>query len=382
MPPWEEYLSHLYYDPSQPSSYSHPEKLYQAVKKDGKYKIGRGKIKKWLQGQETYTMHRYVRRKFPRGKIIAVGLDYMWDADLMIMDNLAKYNDGYSKVLIMIDIFSRYVWVRPIYRKTAKEVLEAIKSIFDEGRKPQQLRTDQGKEFTAHKVKQFLKAEGVLHIRTYAPLKANYAERVIMTIKNKIFRYLDRKETYRYVDVLQDIVQGYNSTYHRMIKTAPKDINPDNEWQIFSQQYQPKKVVKNQLIQVKKEKPKPKKKKPIFKFKVGDFVRIPYQTSVFTRSYHAKWTGEIFVIASRYLREGVPVFKLKDTGGEAIIGTFYPQELQKVKKDDDQLYKIEKIIRKRKRKGQLEYLIRWKYWPKKFDQWVRASELRDIKDIV
>ena len=69
-------------------------------------------------------------------------MDDMSDADLMIMDSLSKYNDGIIKMLIMIDVFSRYVWVLPLKTKTGKEVHQVMKSIFAEGRKPKHLRTD------------------------------------------------------------------------------------------------------------------------------------------------------------------------------------------------------------------------------------------------
>ena len=261
---WEDYLRRLYYDPGQPSSYTSPEKLYQTIKKEGKFKISRGKLKTWLQGQETYTMHRYARHKFPRSKIIAAGIDDIWDADLMIMDRVSKYNSGFSNVLLMIDIFSRYVWVRPLKSKKAKEVLEAIQSIFAEGRKPNYLRTDQGGEFTNLKAKKFFKQQGIIHILTYDPNKSAYAERAIQTLKNRIFRYMSKEQSYRYVDVLQDLVKSYNATYHRSIRKSPDEVNKDNEWQIFQLQYHPKKPVNTPVV--KKEK---KKKKGYFQIQSG-----------------------------------------------------------------------------------------------------------------
>ena len=54
---YEEYLKSIYYDPKHPGSFRGVEKLYQAVKRDGKYVLSRYKIKKWLQKQETFTLH-------------------------------------------------------------------------------------------------------------------------------------------------------------------------------------------------------------------------------------------------------------------------------------------------------------------------------------
>ena len=61
---WKEYLSSLYFNPKLPSSYLGPEKLYQLVKSQAKFKIGRHRIRKWLQDQEAYSLTRGARRKY------------------------------------------------------------------------------------------------------------------------------------------------------------------------------------------------------------------------------------------------------------------------------------------------------------------------------
>ena len=52
MAPWEDYLKRIYYNPKHPGSYAGPKKLYEAVKTEGKFKIGLFRIKKWLKGQD------------------------------------------------------------------------------------------------------------------------------------------------------------------------------------------------------------------------------------------------------------------------------------------------------------------------------------------
>ena len=59
---WKQHLSSLYFNPKFPACYLGPEKLFQIVKSQGKYKIGRHRIRKWLQGQESYSLTRGVRR--------------------------------------------------------------------------------------------------------------------------------------------------------------------------------------------------------------------------------------------------------------------------------------------------------------------------------
>ena len=77
-------------------------------------------IKKWLQSQDPYTLHREIRRKFRRNQVVVEGLDALWDSDTMDMSYFSKKNKGYKYVLIMIDIFSRFLWTKPLKTKLGR----------------------------------------------------------------------------------------------------------------------------------------------------------------------------------------------------------------------------------------------------------------------
>ena len=65
-----KYLEDIYFDPSHAGSFSGVEKLYQTVKKEGKFKIGRQKIRTFLQNQEEYSLQRDIKGKKKRRGVV------------------------------------------------------------------------------------------------------------------------------------------------------------------------------------------------------------------------------------------------------------------------------------------------------------------------
>ena len=145
---------------------------------------------------------------------------------------------------------------------------------------------------------------------------------------------------------------------------APRNVIASNERSVWWYSYWPRKGEHCHI-------------KPHFKLEVGDNVRVSVLKRTFDQEYDKKWSGEIFQINSRFVRDGLSLYKLRDFLGEDIKGTFYESELSLVNVDKDQIWKVSKVLIQCKRKGKnKEYYVRWLHWPKKFDSWVLE---RDIK---
>lgn len=71
------------------------------------------------------------------------------------------------------------------------------------------------------------------------------------------------------------------------------------------------------------------------------------------------------------MRDGIPVYKLRDFNDDIIHGTFMTQEMQKVNKDENTIWKIDKILKQRKINGEDELLVSWQHWPSKFNSWIK-----------
>lgn len=108
---------------------------------------------------------------------------------------------------------------------------------------------------------------------------------------------------------------------------------------------------------------------------MGDKVLISKIASVFDREYDEKWSGEFFVVRRRFLRNGIPVYTLGDYNDEAITGTFYHPELQKVDVRDEDTFKIEKILKTHGRRPNKQHFVKLLHWPKKFNSWIYADDI-------
>ena len=295
-------------------------------------------------------LHKPIKRKFNKRRVLVSGIDKIWAADLADMTALNKDNEGVNFLLLVIDIFSKYGWVIPLKNKKSETVANALKTIFKE-RKPEKLWTDKGREFYNKDVKDLVELYS-----TENEEKSSIVERWIRTIKEKMWKYFTDNNTYNYMDVLPELVEDYNNTVHSSTKLTPIDASKEeNELTAWRNLY-PDRYKINNLTP---------------KFSVGDEVRITKKKKVFEKGYTTRWTEEIFTI--KEIQNTDPItYKLEDLQGEEIKGTFYEPELQKT---EQQIYRIEKIIKKEKNKS----LVKWKGYSDKFNSWVDNKDLIDLR---
>ena len=346
--------------PALPGSFSGKSAFIRALAKRGK-RIKRKDVDNYLMNEETYTLHRPNRKNYKRNQVIVSGIDDTFQADLIDVSNISRFNNNNKFLLTCIDVFSKYAWVVPIKRKGAQEVLAAFKAIFADRRIPKRLQTDEGNEFMNRTLRAYLEK---LKIKIYilnSEMKAAVVERFNRTLKEKMWRYFTYKQSYRYLGVLSDLVFSYNNSFHRTIKTSPAQVTKTNEDQIWHTIYG-------------HGRQEPSEKPIKFKFKVGDLVRISKAKTIFEKGYTANWTRELFKIYE-CLPRNPPVYKIIDTHPtkpEVIQGVFYEENLQNVSKNDDILY-VENILKERVVRGKKEVYIKWLGYPDKYNSWEPVS---------
>ena len=111
-------------------------------------------------------------KRFPRRKVYPLAVNRIWTADLVDMQKYARQNKGFRYILVVLDIFSRYAWARPIKNKTGPSVKNAFQDIMSDGTKPNKLWTDKGTEFYNKVLQTFLKENDIELYSTHNEPKA------------------------------------------------------------------------------------------------------------------------------------------------------------------------------------------------------------------
>ena len=266
------------------------------------------------------------------------------------MQPYASVNKGYRYLLMVIDVFSKYGWVRLLKNKKSETVYDAFRDIVIKSkRQPKMFWSDKGREFTGKHFRNYLGIKKIKPYHTENLEKSSVVERWNRTIKEKIWKMFTTNNNNVYWDKIDDIVERYNNTRHNSIKMTPVEAsNPKNVSKVWYNLY-------SDLIY---------KKPGNIKFDIGDRVRITkYKRPVFDKGYTPNWTEEIFII-KQILPTKPVTYKIADLMGKEIKGSFYQKELQKTEQEN---FRIERVIKK---DGDLS-LVKWKGYPDKFNSWIK-----------
>lgn len=298
-------------------------------------------------------LHKQARRNFPRRHVVMKDIDDLWQADLIDMQSVSKENSNYKYILVIIDTFSKYAWVYPLKQKKKENVHHAFQDLFQKDRVPKNLQTDLGTEFYNEKLKKLLQLYKINHYSTYTSKKASIVERLIRTLKNKMYKQFSLQGNYKWKDnILFTLINLYNNTVHRTIGMKPNEVTKSNKNHILKKYA----LLHNKFTSKKS------------RFKVGDFVRISKYKGTFEKGYTPNWSTEIFKI--RKLQNTNPTtYLIEDARNRPILGSFYSEELQKTKHPN--IYLVEKVIKKKGKK----IFVKWLGLPTVENSWVDKSQV-------
>lgn len=212
-----------------------------------------------------------------------------YQADLMFFPNYKKYNSGYDIILNIIETTTKKLYSFPLKKKSeaGPVIKEWVQDMLDDDRKIQKLTTDAGTEFINKSVKDFLTKHKIHLYNTTTKTHTSIVERVNGTLRMLIERYLTLKNTYRWVDVLPDLVNNINGSISSSTHFAPDDLDEQTpESYVERTKIRMHKLGKNQELQEQQKKNFPK----------GTKVRVLTPAGKFEKGALPKWSKVVYEV--------------------------------------------------------------------------------------
>ena len=123
------------------------------------------------------------------------------------MESLSSNSKNVKYLLCVIDVFNKYAWVKPLKDKKDKTVLNAFMEIVNESNhKPNNLWADQGEKFYNKFMEEFLDNNDILMYSTLNEGKLVIPERLLKTLKSRIYKKITANDNKSYLPYLNDLV--------------------------------------------------------------------------------------------------------------------------------------------------------------------------------
>ncbi len=359
----EELLQTAYYDNDMKFG---RDKLFHTLKEDG-HRITRKQVDEWLKKQVLYQIDKPAFK--PKTFVIQTAKkpNSVWNIDLVEMD-------GDKVVLNAVDRFSKFAYSRILRNKTAKQVVNALKSLFRTV-KPDGIVSDNGPEFKSKETQDFLKSQEVTQVFSseHSPQSNGLVEHF-----NKEMKSIFKKMTYQKTEnkttftqpILNRILKAYNNSYHSVIEMKPSDaLKEENREEVLKANEKQISVGMKQLQDAKNDISK------------GDQVRISLNkfNDKKTKQYRTNWSEEVFFVAKVLRGKNMkPIqYKIEDGEGTKLKGLYKREEVQPIKytENEDKVsipYEIERFI---KEEGD-EILVSFKGYKADGNRYLEKSVLK------
>ena len=236
-------------------------------------------VKNWLNKQKT---HQVNLTKVEKKEFLPIYSDspYSFQVDLTFFPRYKNNNNGNFVLFTAINVNTKFVYAYYSDNKKMNTILDFIKQM-ENKTLINSLTLDKGKEFFNNEFIEFCKNKNInLFFVLNDSHKLGIINRFHRTLKDKLTKHFYANDTYKWIDVIDDIIKNYNNTINRSTGLEPIKINSFIENQIINN-----KRDETNLIKTGKH-----------LFSTGDFVRIKNKKKLFDDKQKSKFSNEIFQI--------------------------------------------------------------------------------------
>jgi len=372
-------LKKIYYDDKYLFGRDKLYKFIQANHQDSK--ISRRQVLDWLKQQEIYQLNLRMIEPKSIKTTVSKAPHQSLGIDLIDMQNYER--NGYKYILNCIDLFSRMVYAIALKDKTDKSVLDGLKKLMrDKIKTTKMIKSDNGSEFISNIMKEYLKSKNIKQVLGEAghPQTNGMIERANGVLKGMIKKSLDINPKFNWDKQLNNLTRNINKTISFGTDKTPQEIEQAyKDLQVKSKEEAGEKVLEDNYEHQKSKKKNRATKQRFFK---RQRVRIKIEND---KDKNKQWSNKIYQIVAVYKPKtdyGVYQYKV----GE-FKTLFKEEELQLVtgevqnKIQDDEVWKISKIIEHKVINNKPYYEVRWVNYKETTDE-TEEVLLKDVPKLV
>lgn len=276
-------LEKLYYNPK--SGFTSSTKLYKKAK-ESNINVSQKDINDFLNNQAIYQIFKQPKKPTLFSTIVSNGIRDEYQMDIMVYDRYEFHK--YKYILIIIDIYSRYVEARAMTNRENTTINKNVEDMLSVMGKPRLISCDNEfntKEFNKYCMKNDI---SVRYSEPNEIQKNSIVERFNRTIAGYLNKIRISLKKYDWAKYLDDVIYNYNHSYHRTIKNTPDNIfnkNGNNNQEVV---FIPR------------------------KFKIGDKVRIKLRKKIFDKGDIFYYSKETYLIVDIKINMNIKKYLLSN----------------------------------------------------------------------
>lgn len=308
------------------------KKIHPLIKKEA--------VVDWLNEQQSYA-----QTKTKVGKKIYLPIysesPYAFQMDLTFFPRYIGSNNGYDVLFTAINVNTRFAYAYYSTDKSMPTILNFLKKM-EEKTVINTITCDEGTEFKNKEFTQFCQDNNItIYFVKGDSHKLGIINRFHRTIKDKLSKHFIATRSKRWIDVIDSIINNYNTTVNRGIGVAPKDVNNAMEMDIINE-------MRDKTDDVKEDIEIP--------FEVGDLVLIKRKKELFDDKLLSKYLGNTYTV-ERVLNNSLDLdshgdsFRVKKSDVLKIkpSGLITPEKIETKEEEKVEDDREEKLLKRRER---------------------------------
>lgn len=150
-----------------------------------------------------------------------------WQMDYIDLIKYKSKNAGYIGILVIIDIFSKFIYLFPVNSFNENVLISTLKKMFLFGDIPSKLGSDNAKSFRSKEMQKLCSHFGIVQIfgKPHSPQTQGFVENKNKQIKRSIEIFMNKYKTFKYYDMLDNISFSINNMKHSVTNISPMELH-------------------------------------------------------------------------------------------------------------------------------------------------------------